>query len=175
MAGNGRSDGMGSKTMKVYESIQSGFYADVLLADKKHSVSSWSETSYGNLYFRRCHSYGFSQRKLNRGAVVSLTPKHFDHGKIPIPFVNVRLKPGWTRKTLSRAIFRLFYQAALAYQIAGRRERVYQAWKSYEHDPKISTIVFEGETRGHTSIYTEMTEEDCTYWMNQLKQLEGKT
>lgn len=155
------------------ESILSGAAARELIA-AAHTDEPWFcttiERASCHVGFRLCTVLcgPGTTRRLSGGAIVEVRPlRKFDHVTTN-PKQTTRLRPGWTERTLSRALCRMFRIAHEYVLLAEQRERVYAKWEPIRARiglKRIDAIVKRGEVEGHTADYAAMTEADCAYWI----------
>jgi hypothetical protein len=81
-----------------------------------------------------------------------------------------RLKPGWSPDQFLRAAAACYHDAVLTANLQSYRENVYAAFQPFEKDTAlIDAAEAESENTIHTTIYDEMSREDCIFWLDWLR------
>ncbi len=151
--------------MKRYnQSIVSGSIAETLM--EQTGLVARREGAFGvpvSFTLRHCSFKGSK----TGGAVVRGNLDHkYEHTCRQIE-ETIKLKRGWTRSTLSRAIHRINFSIMSAEPLRRKREEVYRVWEALRIEKGIDVIPYAdaGEAIGHTSDYETMSEADCAYWL----------
>ena len=103
------------------------------------------------------------------GVVVSVDCEQLLQHGVYLDRPTRRLRPGYSQKSLIRAVGRCMNEAELYTPLRKARERFYLAFENKKDtytDNEIEAITEAGESAGHISAYSDMTENDINYWRN---------
>lgn len=153
-------------------SIPAGHYAQ-LLADalpRDHTVASIADAHSMpiTLTARRCavlaSGPGWKRRfRLTGGVVLGAELTTPQYG---VPWRReLRLKPGWTRDTFTRAAARLYELARRQRELDKRRDLVYAKFGDSLTPAEIAAVEAAAAKDGHSTLYSEMSHADCDYWL----------
>lgn len=111
----------------------------------------------------------FRHRLSGLATVFVASVREWKHRSRPT-FVRERLQPGWQPEDLARSIFEGMEEIRAAEVLAARREQVFDEMQARDIAEALPERMEEHPTR-----FEEMTEEDCGFWLEWLRQLPLQT
>lgn len=111
----------------------------------------------------------FHHRLSGLATVFVASVREWKHRSRPT-FVRERLQPGWQPEDLARSIFEGMEEIRMAEVLAASREQVYDEMQARDIAEALPERVEDHPTR-----FEEMTEEDCRFWLEWLRQFPLQT
>ena len=156
--------------MKYPKTIITGMLhrATVAMLRDDHMPASTIAAGY-DVSARRCsRKHNDGHVELTGGLILTLKrPRAYQHTSLR-PVCEVRLRRGWTEKSIEVALRRLWWKHRFAKILLDRREALYAAIEPQLTQTQKDVLSEMGEDAGHTSIYDEMSDGDLDYYFARI-------